>query len=173
MSKTTLQFILLGIVLVLAQVIVFNHVCLFNVAVPLVFIYLIIRMPITLSLNWVLTISFGLGLVVDIFSDTYGMNTVACTILGALRRPVLRLYVPREEDLTRPEPSMLSLGVAVYIKYLLSMTLIYCTLIFVIEVFTFFNPLQLVLRIVFSTLLSLLIMLGIDTLMTPRSEKRL
>ena len=173
MSKTTLQFILLGIVLVLAQVIVFNHVCLFNVAVPLVFIYLIIRMPITLSLNWVLTISFGLGLVVDIFSDTYGMNTVACTILGALRSPVLRLYVPREEDLTRPEPSMLSLGVAVYIKYLLSMTLIYCTLIFVIEVFTFFNPLQLVLRIVFSTLLSLLIMLGIDTLMTPRSEKRL
>lgn len=173
MSKTTLQFILLGIVLVLAQVIVFNHVCLFNVAVPLVFIYLIIRLPITLSLNWVLTISFGLGLVVDIFSDTYGMNTVACTILGALRRPVLRLYVPREEDLTRPEPSMLSLGVAVYIKYLLSMTLIYCTLIFVIEVFTFFNPLQLVLRIVFSTLLSLLIMLGIDTLMTPRSEKRL
>lgn len=173
MSKTLLQFILLGIILVLAQVIVFNHVCLFNVAVPMVFVYLIIRLPITLSVNWVLTISFVLGLIVDIFSDTYGMNTVACTILGGLRRPVLRLYVPREEDLTRPEPSMLSLGVGVYFKYLLTMTLIYCTLIFAIEVFTFFNPLQLVLRIVFSTLLSVLIMLGIDTLMTPRSEKRL
>lgn len=34
MSKTVLKFIVLGIILVLAQVIVFNHICLFNVAVP-------------------------------------------------------------------------------------------------------------------------------------------
>lgn len=173
MSKTTLQFLLLGLILVLAQVIVFNHICLFNVAVPMVFIYLIFRLPITLSLNWTLTVSFFLGLIVDIFSDTYGMNAVACTVAAMLKRPVLRLYVPREEDLTRPEPSMFSLGVAVYMKYLLTMTVIYCTLIFIIEAFTFFNPLQLVLRIVFSTVLSMIIMLGIDSLMTPRSEKRL
>lgn len=157
----------------LAQVIVFNHICLFNVAVPMVFIYLIFRLPITLSLNWTLTVSFFLGLIVDIFSDTYGMNAVACTVVAMLKHPVLRLYVPREEDLTRPEPSMLSLGVAVYMKYLLTMTVIYCTLIFIIEAFTFFNPLQLVLRIVFSTILSMIIMLGIDSLMTSRSEKRL
>ncbi|MCI9172624.1 rod shape-determining protein MreD [uncultured Duncaniella sp.] len=173
MSKTTLQFLLLGLILVLAQVIVFNHICLFNVAVPMVFIYLIFRLPITLSLNWTLTVSFFLGLIVDIFSDTYGMNAVACTVVAMLKHPVLRLYVPREEDLTRPEPSMLSLGVAVYMKYLLTMTVIYCTLIFIIEAFTFFNPLQLVLRIVFSTILSMIIMLGIDSLMTSRSEKRL
>lgn len=173
MSKTTLQFLLLGLILVLAQVIVFNHICLFNVAVPMVFIYLIFRLPITLSLNWTLTFSFFLGLIVDIFSDTYGMNAVACTVVAMLKHPVLRLYVPREEDLTRPEPSMLSLGVAVYMKYLLTMTVIYCTLIFIIEAFTFFNPLQLVLRIVFSTILSMIIMLGIDSLMTSRSEKRL
>ena len=173
MSKTTLQFLLLGLILVLAQVIVFNHICLFNVAVPMVFIYLIFRLPITLSLNWTLTVSFFLGLIVDLFSDTYGMNAVACTVVAMLKHPVLRLYVPREEDLTRPEPSMLSLGVAVYMKYLLTMTVIYCTLIFIIEAFTFFNPLQLVLRIVFSTILSMIIMLGIDSLMTSRSEKRL
>ena len=173
MSKTTLQFLLLGLILVLAQVIVFNHICLFNVAVPMVFIYLIFRLPITLSLNWTLTVSFFLGLIVDIFSDTYGMNAVACKVVAMLKHPVLRLYVPREEDLTRPEPSMLSLGVAVYMKYLLTMTVIYCTLIFIIEAFTFFNPLQLVLRIVFSTILSMIIMLGIDSLMTSRSEKRL
>lgn len=110
MSKLTLQFILLGVILVFAQVIVFNHICLFNVGVPMVFIYLIIRLPITLAVNWVLTIGFFLGLIVDVFSDTYGMNAVACTVLAMLKRPVLRLYVPREEDLVRPEPSMMSLG---------------------------------------------------------------
>lgn len=173
MSKTVVQFILLTLILLAAQVIVFNHICLFNVAVPMAFIYVIVRLPITLSLNWLLTIGFFLGLAVDIFSDTYGMNAMACTVLAMLRRPILRLYVPREEDLTKPEPTMMSLGTPVFLKYLLTMTLLYCMLIFTIEAFTFFNPLQLVLRIVFSTLLTMVIMLGIDSLMTPRSEKRL
>ncbi|MCM1075916.1 MAG: rod shape-determining protein MreD [Bacteroides sp.] len=173
MSKTVLKFILLGVILVLAQVIVFNHICLFNVAVPMVFIYLILRLPITLSLNWLLTISFFLGLIVDVFSDTYGMNTIACTLLAMFRRPVIRLYVPREEDLTRPEPSMYSLGTATYLKYLLTMTLLYCAFIFLIEAFTFFNPIRLAMRIVFSTILSMALMIGIDSFMTPKSEKRL
>lgn len=173
MSKTVLQFILLGFILVLAQVIMFNHICLFNVAVPLVFIYLLVRLPITLSVNWMLTIGFFLGLTVDIFSDTYGMNTLACTIEAMMRKPILRLYVPREEDLTRPEPSMYSLGTATYLKYLLTLTLLYCGLIFLIEAFTFFNPVRLLLRIVFSTILSMALMIGIDSFMTPQSEKRL
>ena len=173
MSKTVLQFILLGFILVLAQVIVFNHICLFNVAVPLVFIYLLVRLPITLSVNWMLTIGFFLGLTVDIFSDTYGMNTLACTIEAMMRKPILRLYVPREEDLTRPEPSMYSLGTATNLKYLLTLTLLYCSLIFLIEAFTFFNPVRLLLRIVFSTILSMALMIGIDSFMTPQSEKRL
>ena len=173
MSKTVLQFILLGFILVLSQVIVFNHICLFNVAVPLVFIYLLVRLPITLSVNWMLTIGFFLGLTVDIFSDTYGMNTLACTIEAMVRKPILRLYVPREEDLTRPEPSMYSLVTATYLKYLLTMTLLYCAIIFLIEAFTFFNPVRLLLRIVFSTILSMALMVGIDSFMTPQSEKRL
>lgn len=173
MGKTVIQFTILGLALILAQVIVFNHICLFNVAVPMVFIYFILRLPITMQVNWVLTVSFFSGLVVDIFSDTQGMNAMACTILGICRKPIFRLYVPREEDVTRPEPSMHTLGTAVYIKYLLTSTLLYCILIFTIEAFTFFNPLQLALRIVCSTLLSAALMLGIDSLMTPRSEKRL
>ena len=173
MSKTVIQFIILGLILVMAQVLVLNHICLFNVAVPLVFIYIILRLPVTLSVNWTMTIGFFLGLTVDIFSDTYGMNALSCTILASLRRPVLHLYVSREEELPRPEPSIYSLGTAVYLKYLLTMTLIYCTLIFTIESFTFFNPLRLILRIICSTILSMLIMTGVDSLLTPRSEKRL
>lgn len=173
MGKTVIQFVILGLALILAQVIVFNHICLFNVAVPMVFIYFILRLPITMPVNWVLTVSFFAGLMVDIFSDTQGMNAMACTILAICRKPIFRLYVPREEDVTRPEPSMHTLGKDVYIKYLLTATLLYCILIFTIEAFTFFNPLRLGLRIICSTLLSALLMLGIDSLMTPRSEKRL
>lgn len=173
MIRTFLKFLLLALILVLIQVTVFNNICLFGVAVPMVFIYVILRLPLTLSSGWVLTVSFLLGLTVDVFSDTQGMNSLACTILAVLRRPVLGLYFPREDELANPEPSMVSLGVPVYVKYALTMTLIYCTLIFLIEAFTFFNLLRLALRIVCSTILSTLLILAVDGLSTRRHAKRL
>ena len=104
MVKTALQFVILYVLMVLTQVIVFNHICLFGYAVPLVFIYVIIKLPVTLNVNWVLTLSFLLGLTIDIFSDTQGMNSLACTILGILRKPVLHLYFPREDEMSTPQP---------------------------------------------------------------------
>lgn len=173
MVKTALQFMLLYIVMVMAQVIVFNHICLFGYAVPLVFIYVILKLPVTMNTNWVLTISFLLGLTIDIFSDTQGMNSLSCTLLGALRKPVLRLYFPREDEMTSPQPSFRSLGMAVYLKYVFSISLIYCTLFFLIESFSLFNPLRLLTKIASSSLLTFIIIIAIDSLTSRRREKRL
>lgn len=173
MTRTALNFILWGIVLVLAQALVFNHIAIFNVAMPFVFIYLLMRLPVTMNQNWVLTIAFFMGLMVDVFSDTYGMNSLSCTILAALRTPVLRIYFPREEDLTFAQPSIRSLGFATFVKYVLTLSLVYCGVLFLIEAFTFFNLLQLVLRIFASTLLTTVIIVSIDSLTLRRSEKRL
>lgn len=173
MARTVINFVLLFVVLVAAQVIVFNHLFLFNVALPLVFIYFIVRLPVTLSLNWTITLSFLLGLTIDIFSDTQGMNALACTIFATLKKPVLRLYFPREEDLTDPEPSIRSLGLGIYMKYLVTMSVIYCALYFVIESFSLFNPLRLILRIVASGALTFVFILGIDSLTVRKNAKRL
>ncbi len=53
--------------LVVAQVVVFNHICLFGMAVPFVFIYLLIALPLTMGQAKVISIAFFLGLTVDIF----------------------------------------------------------------------------------------------------------
>lgn len=173
MNKSAITLTVLTLVLILAQGIVFNHICLFGVAVPVVFVFALFKLPVNLSVNWTLTIGFLLGLTVDMFSDTYGMNTLACTVAAMLRRPVLRLYMPRGDEPADPVPSARSLGSAVYFKYLITMTLLYCVMIFVIESFTFFYFCRLLLRIVFSTALSVAIMLGIDCLITRQREKRL
>ena len=117
------------ITLTLLQVTVFNHICLFNLAVPFVFIYFIVRLPITMSINWILTLAFILGLIVDIFSDTHGMHALACTITAMSRRRILQLYFPREDDLTDPQPSIKTLGFGIYVKYLFTLVLFYCFLI--------------------------------------------
>ena len=173
MTKSTIQLTVLTTVLILAQGIVFNHICLFGVAVPLVFIYALLKLPVTLTVNWVLTIGFAIGLSVDIFSDTYGMNALACTLLAMCRRPVLRLYMPRGEEPADPVPSSASIGRSVYLKYLVTLTLLFCIFIFVIESFTFFNIWRLILRIICSAVLSVALMLGLDCLFSRRREKRL
>lgn len=164
MAKEILKYLMLFVVLVIAQVVVFNHLCLFNVAVPLVFIYFIIKLPVNLPVNWAMTVAFLLGLTVDIFSNTQGMNALACTIIAAMRLPLLRLYFPREEDLTNPEPSIHNLGPAVYMKYLITVVAIYCAIFFAIEAFTFFNWPLMLMRIGASTLLTFVILLAFDSL---------
>ena len=47
MTKEIIRFFILFVILVLSQVVVFNHFCLFGVAIPLVFVYFIIKLPIT------------------------------------------------------------------------------------------------------------------------------
>ena len=173
MTKVALQLTVTTILMILAQVIVFNNVCLFNVAVPFVFIYIFLRLPVTLHMNWVLTIGFLVGLTVDIFSNSQGMNTLTSTITVALRKPVLRLYFPREEDLTDPLPSIKSIGLAPYSKYALTVSFIYCSLIFIIEAFSFFNFLSTLLHIICSTLLTAALLIGIDSLISSKREKRL
>ncbi|MDE6269075.1 MAG: rod shape-determining protein MreD [Muribaculaceae bacterium] len=172
MAKTILRFALMYVVLMLAQAVLFNRICLFGYAVPLVFVYFIASLPVTLSVNWVLTLGFLSGLTVDIFSDTPGVNALACTLLAGSRGTLIRLYVPREEDFTNPEPSVKSMGPGNYAKYLLTVSIVYCTLFFLIDAFTFFNPLRLVIRIVASTALTFTVMLAINSL-TTRNEKRL
>lgn len=173
MLRTIIEFAILYVIMVVFQVVVFNHLVLWGVAVPLVFIYWLVRLPVTTGTNLTLTLAFLIGLSIDICSDTQGMNSLSCTIAAALRLPILRLYFPREEDLTDPEPSIRSLGSGIYMKYLLTFVTVYCAVFFIVEAFTFFRPLQLLLRICCSTLISFVIILAIDSLIYKRREKRL
>ncbi len=168
MTKEILKFTLMFIVLTLCQVVVFNHVCLFGVAVPLVFIYFVIKLPVVLSVNWVMTFSFLIGLTVDMLSNTQGMNALACTVLACVRIPVLHLYMPRQDTVSLPEPSLRSLGPAVFMKYAVTLCAIYCTLFFIIEAFAFFHPLWMLLKIVSSTLLTFIIIMAFEGMMSRR-----
>lgn len=167
MSKELIKYVLIFLALVLSQVVVFNHICLFGIAIPLVFVYFIIKLPITLGTNWLITLSFFLGLTIDIFANTQGMNALACTVLSVLRNPVLHLYFPRQDDLTNPIPSVHTLGLPVFMKYAGTMVLIYCTLFFTIEAFTFFDIFQLVLRIIASSILTFVIILACEGFSSP------
>lgn len=172
MTKTIVQFILLFLALMVLQL-VCNKIILFNVAMPVVFIYLILRLPVNLHTGWVLTIAFVTGLVIDIFNNTPGMNALACTIVAAIRKPVFNTFVSRENDMNIPIPSVDSMGVGDYFKYMATIVTIYCALVFLIQAFTLHNILLTLARIAASSVLSIIIIFGLDTLVSTRREKRL
>lgn len=172
MNINMLREVGIALLFILLQAVVFNRIQLFGVAIPIVFIYVIFRLPITLSTSWVLTVSFVLGLVIDIFSDTPGMNALACTIVAFMRRPILSLYIPHGSDYVAEVPSIRGFGMWLYVRYALTLTFLYCTLLFVIESLSLFDLPYLLLRIVCSTLLTFVLILCIDSLSQGR-EKRL
>lgn len=173
MSKTLFNNILLFVVLVVAQAIIFNNLVLFNTAIALVFIYFIIELPVTVNINSVLTLSFLLGLSVDIFQDTAGLNALCCTILAFIRRPIFQLYVPRDEDFSNKPLSISTLGHTVYSKYLISAVLIYCILYFTVEAVNYTDIQRIFLRIISSAAFTFVVIYAIDSLTLSPREKRL
>ena len=172
MTRNVLQFAGLFVIMVLAQAIC-SKICLFNIAVPIIFIYFMVRLPINIGVNWMMTIGFFLGLTIDIFNTTQGMNALSCVILATLRRPVFRLYMPREDDIADIIPSIDTLGLGVFFRYMSTLTVIYCTLLFSIQAFTLMNLSLTIQRIIASSILSTILILGFDSLATTHREKRL
>lgn len=172
-NKSLLQYILLFAVLTCGQGVVFDNMVIFNCAVPFVFIYLIISLPINLSVNYALTAGFFAGLIVDMFNDTYGMNALSSTVLAFVRRPVFHLYMSRDEDMSLQTLTSRQVGLPVYMKFALTMSLIYCMLFFSIEAFSTHNIGQTLLRIAASTLYTFVIMCAIDSVSSGRREKKL
>lgn len=172
MKNTLLHFLMLFVALLVAQV-VCSKIILFGVAVPIIYIYLILRLPLNYSLNWTLTIAFLFGLFIDMFNNTQGMNALACTVMTIFRRPVFDLFILRDDEDNDPVPSMDSLGITNYLKYMATLVAIFCTVLFLTQAFTLHNfPLTL-LRIIASSVLSILLIFGIDSLVSTEREKRL
>ena len=172
MTKTVIQFILLFIVLTVLQL-VCNKIVLWGVAMPVVFIYLILRLPVNLHGGWVLTIAFFSGLIIDIFDNTPGMNALACTLMAAVKRPVFNMFVSRENDMNIPIPSVDSMGIGDYFKYMATLVTLYCSLIFLIQAFSLHDIVLTLARIAASSALSIMIIFALDSLVSTRREKRL
>ena len=172
MTKQTIQLVILAVVLLLLQV-VFSKIVLWHIATPIVFIYLILRLPIGMSANWVYTIAFVMGLIVDVFNNTQGMNALSCTLISAIRRNVFNAFVTRDDDVSNPLPSQSSMGSGSYFKYMSTLVLIYCVILMFVQVFTFSHFGATMVRAIASGALSILMIYAIDTIVSTRREKRL
>ena len=133
--------------LVLLQVLILNNVHIAGYATPFLYIYLILKFESETPRNALMLWAFFLGLTVDIFSDTPGMNAAATVALAFLRPTFLRLFVPRD-TLENIVPSVKSMGIVPFLKYLIVSVFIHHAILLTIEFFSFAHIGTLLLRIV-------------------------
>lgn len=164
MNKSVFSYILLFVVLVFLQALLMNHIVLFNSAVCFVFIYFIIKLPLNVPPNLLLTLGFLLGLSVDMLSDTPGLNALCCTILASLKRPVFFAYEQHDDKKRAISPAIGTIGFFNFCKYILSMSAIYCLMAFMVEYIEFTDILGILIKSGASTLFTFSVMLAIDSL---------
>lgn len=132
--------------LVLLQVLVLNRMHVGGYATPFFYIYFILKFNSKVGRNELMIWSFLLGLTVDIFGNTPGMNAAAATCLAFFRRSFIRLVTLRDMDETF-RPGVASLGFSSFFRYALLSSGLFCSLLLLIDAFSFFDLANLFLKI--------------------------
>lgn len=147
--------------LVLLQALILNNVHIAGYATPFLYIYLIIKLPSSTSRNELLLWGFSIGLCIDVFSNTPGMNAAAGTFLAFLRPLFLRLFSPRDgsDDII---PSVKTIGMFSFVKYIVTCVLFHHAFLFLIESFSLFDAVNLLIRIGTSVVFTVLCIMSLE-----------
>ena len=149
--------------LVLLQVLVLNQVHIGGYATPFFYIYFILKFNSRVGRNNLMLWSFFLGLTVDVFSNTPGMNAAVATCLAFFRASLMRLVTLRDMD-EGFRPGVKSLGFSSFFRYTVLTCTLFCTLLLMIDTFSFFNLPVLLFKIVTSTIATVLCVLCAESL---------
>lgn len=161
MAINTLKRIVAFVVLCLAQALILNHIHLFGIATPLLFIYLAIVFPRNYPKWAILLWCFFMGLFIDMFSNTPGVASCSLTLIGAIQPYLLEPFVPRD-SVENLDCSVRTLGWGKFSVFALILTFIFCLVFFSLEMFSFFNWQYWLLCIGGSTALTLILILGLE-----------
>ncbi len=148
--------------LFLAQVLILNHVHLFGVGTPLLYVYFAVTFRRHFP-KWLILVScFLLGLSIDIFSSTPGLASTVLTLVGLAQPYLLELLVPRDSAVDL-ESSVKTLGFSKFATLSGLLTLLYCLVFFALEAFNFFDILLWLARSLVSAVLTMVLLLAIES----------
>ena len=150
-------YTMLTLVVLFVQVFVLNNLSISPLVAPMVYILLIVMMPIESSQWKMLGVGLLLGVAMDITMGTAGLNTLVTLPIAFFRRPLLYALtglspMSKEEGI----PSVKRLGMRFH-RYFVIMIVLHSLLFYFAEWLSFDHFGILLLRILCSTLCSLLL----------------
>ncbi len=157
-----LKYIFSFILLVLIQVFVLNNIQFSGYVNPYLYILFIITLPMSVKVEWSMLLAFLLGLSVDIFSNTIGMHAFACVLIAFLRPIIIKFFCSADTLKNLGEVNVRSIGTSSFVKYVVAMTLVHHIALFIIDTLSFGSFWFLFFRILYSSIFTILLILGIE-----------
>ena len=150
-----LRFLVVGTL----QVLFFNHINVFNVAIPFFYIIYFITLPVDFKGIPLLITAFLGGLIIDVFANTLGMHSTASLTLAFARPYVLALLSPREGYEFNSKPTVAEFGALWFIPYALILIVIHHFVLFTVEALRFSEFFWILAKTLSSAVLTLLVIL--------------
>jgi rod shape-determining protein MreD len=154
--------------LFLLQIIIFNNINLFGFVSPFPYVLFIILFPVNGNKSALLISSFFLGLLLDTFSNSGGIHTTASILLAYFRPSIFKFafgvsyeyQTIKLNDTLTPER----------FSFLFVAILLHHLILFVLEAFQFSLILDILLRSITSTVLTIIISIIIIYLIKPNKR---
>jgi rod shape-determining protein MreD len=157
MIRQILKYIIQFLLLVVLQVFILNNVQLGGFINPYIYILFILLLPVNTPKWLLLVLGFILGISIDIFAHTPGMNSTATVFIAFIRPYLLEFIAPREGYEKDSSPRLNIYGFTWFLRYTFILVLIHHFVLFYIEVYRFSDFFLTFSRVILSSLFSSLL----------------
>jgi hypothetical protein len=166
-----IRFIILGISLILAQVVIFKNVAVFGTGFCFPYILFLLLLPVATNRIALMFAGFLIGIFVDMFYDTAGINAAACVAIMFLRPYWLGYLLSGSNMDTKSRINISAMGLSWFLIYVTPIVLIHIAIILFVEAsdisFFWFT----LYKVLFSSLLTVISMTFLQFLFSaPKSR---
>lgn len=150
-----------AILLVVLQVLLFNHLQIASWGYPMVYVLILMSIPVRIP-RWVeMMIGAVVGMVFDLWSYSLGVHMAACIAFSFLR-PILLNNLAQDLERVKGEVNSRSIGRIEYTKCLVFLVLTHHFMVFALEAWSWHNWWMVLLQTIISSALTILIILGYE-----------
>ena len=159
MITDILILLLRYVVLVGAQVTIFNNIQLSGYINPYVYVLFILLLPVKFPKIPAILIALLIGLTIDMFTNTIGIHAGATVFMAYMRPSILKIFAPRDGYDTDASPNIKDLGMQWWLAYSSALVLIHHFALFFLEAFRLSDFFNTFLRVILSTVATLILIL--------------
>lgn len=158
-------------ILIILQVFVFSNINIYGYVYPAFYVYFILLLPFETA-GWLLLLSsFALGLSIDFFTNSLGINAAASVFTAFLRPGLIRMLKSKKEYEPGISPGVADLGFRWFFLYASILVVLHHAALFLLEAFSFKEIIPTIHRIIASSVATLILVFIIQLLFFKQNKR--
>lgn len=167
-----LRYILWFLGLILAQVLLFGQLE-FGLGLHImVYPLFLILLPFDTKPIVLMLMAFAMGILIDMFSNTFGLHASASVLIAYLRPELFRLFAPRDGYDILMKPSISDLGFRWFLSVCSIMVVIHHFWFFFLEYFKWSAWYKILSNTIISSLITVFILVALEVLTTKKEVRK-